>query len=218
MLNLNKILLPLLLCGTVMADTTIKFGGMVKEEMSDFNFAFDLKEEANGWQREIESNAFYSKGMNNEGLLNGKVIFDFTGTRWEGKTKHYVFAVGGYNFDKYRVNEERIVAGIGHGIKLLRTPTTKASWETSVANLNTDFGNETIIRNSLWFFYKLGENFSVTNKYLLESGDVEYTRNETYLNYKLTDRTMVSAGNVYTKDPISDNIFTINLTISLNDK
>jgi len=214
MLNLSKIIISLFLCGNVMADTSIKLGAMIKDEMLDLNFALDSKQEANGWQREIESNFFYSDKMNNEGLLNGKLIFDFSGTRWEGTT-HYIFAVGGYNFDRYRDNEERIVAGLGHGIKLLRTPTTKASWETSIANLNTDIGNEFILRNSLWFFYKVADKVSFTNKYLIESGDVEYVRNETYFNYQLTEKLKLSLGNVYTEDPISDNVTTINLNFTL---
>ena len=43
---------------------------------------------------------------------------------------------------------------------------------------------------------------SFTNKTLWESGDDDYLRNETSLDYHLTDNVTVGMKNVYTKDPI----------------
>lgn len=188
-------------------------GGMfMKGGSSNFDISLDYKNEKGLWQTEVEGNYFWSEKnnveMRNEGLVNVKRIYTFA-------DRHYLIANAGYNFDDYRLLDTRKTYGAGYGFKILRTDKFKASHEITFLNLNTDLGNELIWRNSLWFFYKIDDLVSLTNKYLVETGDVEYIRNETYFNYQLTEKLKLSLGNVYTEDPVSDNVTTISFNFAL---
>ena len=213
MLNLNKILVFIMLVPNMALANSVSIGGMfMKGGSSNFNLALDFKEEVGRWQTEVEGNYFYSEKnnieMRNEGLLNVKRILTLT-------DKHYVIGNVGYNFDEYRTLDTRTTYGAGYGYKILRTEKFKASNEITFLNLNTDLGDELIWRNSLWFFYKLADQLSFTNKYLIETGDTDYVRNETYFNFQLTKQLKLSLGNVYTEDPISDNVTTISFNFAL---
>jgi hypothetical protein len=89
----------------------------------------------------------------------------------------------------------------------------KASIENSIAYLKSNANNEPIIRSSLWYAFNMTNNISFTNKFLWESGDDDYTRNETSFDYSVTDNVTVGIKNVYTKDPIEYSIFNITLGV-----
>ena len=127
--------------------------------------------------------------------------------------KHYVIGVTSYDYDEFRTNNDRIVMGAGHGYKILRTDRHKASIENSVAYLKANSVSEPILRSSLWYSFKMSEGVSFTNKLLWESGDDDYTRNETSFDYSLTDNVTIGLKNVYTKDPIEYSIFNITLGV-----
>ena len=103
--------------------------------------------------------------------------------------------------------------GAGHGYKILRTEKHKASIENSIAYLKSNANNEPILRSSLWYSFKMSEGVLFTNKFLWESGDDDYTRNETSFDYSLTDNVTIGLKNVYTKDPIEYSIFNITLGV-----
>ena len=118
-----------------------------------------------------------------------------------------------YDYDKFRADGDRKVLGIGYGIKLLRTERFKASNELSLAQLNTDSISEGIVRNSLWFSYKVSTNVNFTNKFLYEEGSESevFIRNETSLNYNFENGTILSLNNTYTEDPVDNNVLSISL-------
>ena len=136
----------------------------------------------------------------------GKVNKDLT-------DKFYTFGVASYDSDKLRDTGDRIVGGAGIGIKLFRNDNWKISHESSVAYLTNDAVSEAILRNSLWVFYKLGDNLNVTNKLLSETGTDNYLRNETGLNYNLTDTVSIGFSNTYTEDPIDNNVLSVTIGV-----
>ena len=118
-----------------------------------------------------------------------------------------------YDADKLRASGDRAVAGAGVGWKILRTDNWKVSHESSVAYLTNDIVSEAILRNSLWVFYKLNDNISITNKLLSETGTDTYLRNETGINYSLTETVSIGLSNIYTEDPVDNNV--LNVTIGI---
>lgn len=127
--------------------------------------------------------------------------------------KFYTFGVASYDSDKLRDTGDRIVGGAGLGWKIFRNDNWKISHESSLAYLTTDFVDEAIFRNSLWIFYKLGENLNVTNKLLSETGTDKYLRNETSLNYSLTEKVSLGFSNTYTEDPIDNNVLSVTIGV-----
>jgi putative salt-induced outer membrane protein YdiY len=127
--------------------------------------------------------------------------------------KYYTFGVLSYGTDKLRASGDRIVGGAGLGMKLFRNDHWKVSHETSVAYLSNDEVSEAILRNSLWVFYKLDDNLNVTNKLLHETGTDTYLRNETAINYNLSEAITVGFSNTYTEDPIDNNVLSITLGV-----
>lgn len=127
--------------------------------------------------------------------------------------KYYTFGVLSYGTDKLRSSGDRIVGGAGLGIKLFKNDNWKVSHETSVAYLSNKDVSEAILRNSLWVFYKLDKNLNVTNKLLHESGTDTYLRNETAINYNLSEAVTVGLSNTYTEDPIDNNVLSITLGV-----
>jgi putative salt-induced outer membrane protein YdiY len=127
--------------------------------------------------------------------------------------KYYAFSVVSYDADKLRASGDRAVAGAGVGWKILRTDNWKVSHESSVAYLTNDIVSEAILRNSLWVFYKLNDNISITNKLLSETGTDTYLRNETGINYSLTETVSIGLSNIYTEDPVDNHV--LNVTIGI---
>ncbi len=127
--------------------------------------------------------------------------------------KYYTFGVLSYDSDQLRASGDRVVGGGGIGIRLYRNDNWKISHESSIAYLTNDLVSEAIFRNSLWVFYKLDDNLNVTNKLLSETGTDTYLRNETAINYSLTETVSVGFSNTYTEDPIDNNVLSVTLGV-----
>lgn len=127
--------------------------------------------------------------------------------------KYYTFGVLSYDSDQLRASGDRVVGGGGIGIRLYRNDNWKISHESSIAYLTNDIVSEAIFRNSLWVFYKLDDNLNVTNKLLSETGTDTYLRNETAINYNLSETVSVGFSNTYTEDPIDNNVLSVTLGV-----
>lgn len=127
--------------------------------------------------------------------------------------KYYAFSVTSYDTDKLRASGDRVVAGAGVGYKVFRNENWKISYESSIAYLTTDIVDEAIMRGSLWVFYKLNDTLNVTNKLLTETGTDTYLRNETSVNYSLSDKVSLGFSNTYTEDPIDNNVLSITIGV-----
>ena len=196
----------------VKAETSAKIGGTFVnlDESIVFTGSIDNKWETELWQGTFEADYAY-KAEDGDQTINkfktsGKLIKSLN-------EKHYIVTTGSYDYDEFRDNQDRIVMGAGHGYKILRTDRHKASIENSIAYLKSNSNSDPILRSSLWYAFNMTDNISFTNKFLWESGDDDYTRNETSFDYSLTDNVTVGIKNVYTKDPIEYSIFNITLGV-----
>jgi|TARA_B100000073_G_scaffold346230_1_gene357131 putative salt-induced outer membrane protein len=193
------------------AKGSAKIGGtFVNSESATVTGSFNYSWEQDKWQQTFESDFQYKKEDDketmNELFLNTKANYTFA-------PKHYAFGVAQYDYDKFRADGDRKVLGFGYGYKLLRTEKFKASNEFSIAQLNTDTISEMILRNSLWFSYKVSTNVNFTNKFLYEEGSQSdvFIRNETALNYNFKNGTVLSFNNTYTEDPVDNNVLSVTI-------
>ena len=136
----------------------------------------------------------------------GKVNKDLT-------EKYYTSGVLSYDSDQLRASGDRVVGGAGIGIKIFKNDNWKISHESSIAYLTSDQVSEAIFRNSLWVFYKLNDSLNITNKLLNETGTDTYLRNETALNYSLTETVSIGFSNTYTEDPIDNNVLSVTIGV-----
>ena len=151
----------MILSNPLNASGSAKLGGtLINSHSVTINGSFDYQWEQDKWQQTLETDYVYKK-EDSEEILN-EFVFN-TKTNYTFSPKQYVFGVLGYDNDKFRADGDRKVLGVGYGYKLLRTDRMKASNEFSIATLQTDSINEAIIRNSLWFFYKVAEKITFTN-------------------------------------------------------
>ncbi len=201
----------LLLSTSVQGSGSVNVGGtFVNSDQATFKAGWKDTWEEGKWQRTWESDYIYKKAN------DIKTLNEFYGSYKANYTfapKHYVFAQASYDYDEFREDGDRKVSAFGYGIKLLRTDKFKVSNEFSIGYLNTENYQETIWRNSLWFFFKLDDKYTLTNKFLYTIGDRSdvYIRNQTSFNYLLTDKITVGLSNTYTEDPIDNNVLSINL-------
>ena len=202
----------IILAPNAIADTKAKIGGTFIniDESVVLTASLDNKFETEKYQGVFEADYAYQADDGDQTInkfkTSGKLIKSLN-------DKHYVIGVTSYDYDEFRTNNDRIVMGAGHGYKILRTDKHKASIENSVAYLKSNANSEPILRSSLWYSFKMSEGVSFTNKLLWESGDDDYTRNETSFDYSLTDNVTIGLKNVYTKDPIEYSIFNITLGV-----
>ena len=169
-------------------------------------------------ERDIEFNYRYQDKSNirttNKGLIQFKQRYEFA-------DKHYLFGLGRYDYNEFRTINHRTQVNVGWGYKLIRTDKIKMSNEFAIGYLNSAMDldnsnsvNEIIYRNSLWFLYKIAPKISFSNKYLYEGSNVPLTRIETTFSYQILEHTQIAIKNIYTKDPISDNILSFNVGYS----
>jgi putative salt-induced outer membrane protein YdiY len=211
----NKILTIVLtlIALPVFAGGSAKIGGtFVNSDEATFTVSLDNQWEQGAWQRSSEIDYIY-KESNDVETLNE--FYGSTKLNYTFAPKHYVFGQLIYDTDKFRTDETRTSLTAGYGYKLLRTERFKASNEISVGFLNSDLVEEVIYRNSLWFFYKIADKVSLTNKYLLEWGDEadDYVRNETSLNYNFDNGLVLSLTNTYTEDPVDNNVLGVTIGV-----
>ena len=79
--------------------------------------------------------------------------------------------------------------------------------------MHNNVGNEVYVRNSVWFFYKVADKVNFTNKFLYEASDVPLLRNETAINFMVTETLKLGISNIYTEDPRSDNVLAFNIGV-----
>ncbi len=200
----------LLLSPIVIAKGKVDFGGKLDDGDLSITTSLDYSWQTNSEdvERDIEFDYRFKDEddirTTNKGLLAFK-------HRYEFHKKHYVFGLGRFDFDEFRPIRNRTQGNVGWGYKIIRAGNIKMSNELAVGLLHTDKGQEMIIRNSLWFFYKVAPKLSFTNKYLYEASNVPLVRNETQFDYLLTDKIKVGIKNIYTEDPVSDNILSFNI-------
>ena len=188
------------------ADLSGKFSNGDLYFITSVDYSWETKSE--DVERDIEFDYRYQDKASVRTTNRGLIAFK---QRYEFSEKHYVFGLGRFDFNEFRPITNRTQANVGWGYKILRTDTMKMSNELAMGLLHTDTGQEMIVRNSLWFFYKVAPRLSFSNKYLYEFADVPVVRNETEFNYLLTDTVKVGIKNIYTEDPVSDNIVSFNI-------
>jgi len=213
MTNKFLIIVLTLVALPVFAGGSAKIGGtFVNSDEATFTASLDNKWEEGVWQRSSEIDYIYKESNDIETLNE---FYGSTKINYTFAPKHYVFGQLIYDADKFRADETRISLTYGYGYKLLRTERFKASNEISVGYLNSDLLDEVIFRNSLWFFYKVADKVSLTNKYLLEWGDNadDYVRNETSLNYNFDNGLVLSLTNTYTEDPVDNNVLGVTIGV-----
>lgn len=197
----------------VFAGGSANIGGtFVNSDEATFTASLDNQWEQGAWQRSSEIDYIYKESNDIETLNE---FYGSTKINYTFAPKHYVFGQLIYDTDKFRADETRISVTYGYGYKLLRTERLKASNEISVGYLNSDLLDEVIFRNSLWFFYKVANKVSLTNKYLLEWGDNadDYVRNETSLNYNFDNGIVLGLTNTYTEDPVDNNVLGVTIGV-----
>ena len=196
------------------AQTEAKIGGVfVNSDDRTVTATIDHSRERKQWQRIFEFD-YVNKDSGDKVLqkMNTNIKFNYT---FKSMPKHYVITQFTYDYDKTRPVQDRLSTGLGWGYKLLRTSRFKASNELSIARLETEVFNEVVIRDSLWLFYDISDKIRFVNKFLYESGDKsnDYYRNETGFDYVIEENFTIGIANVYTKDPIENNVLNINFGV-----
>jgi putative salt-induced outer membrane protein YdiY len=194
---------------TAFADSKITVGGtMVKDTSSVVTAAVDHSKEYGSWQHALEANYIYNEKNNirtrNEGYFSFKENYALD-------ERSYAIGWLRYDHDEFRNDSNRSTLSLGYGYKLLRTDRMKVSNEFSVGQMNHNLGWSDVVTNSLWVSYKVAKRVTFVNKFLIDWADQQYVRNRTELNYQFDEGVILGVTNLYTKDPIVDNITTFNV-------
>ena len=217
---MNKKLLGLVLLGLLFISPTVNAGGQIdfsgKLDDSDLslNTSIDYSWPVGKFERDIEFDYRYKDEDNLTTTNKGLIAFK---QRYEFKQRHYTFGLVRYDYNEFRPITDRRQVNIGWGYKIIRSEKIKMSNEFAVGYLNSEMNvgsnsvNEVLLRNSLWFFYKVAPKLNFTNKFLYEASDTPLIRNETAFNYLLTDKIKISLKNVYTEDPDNNNFLSFNV-------
>jgi len=191
----------------------IDFGGKLDDGdlsiLTSLRYTWETNSEHR--ERDIEFNYRYKDKSNNKTTNKGLIQLK---ERYEFADRHYAFGLGRYDYNEFRSVHTRFQASAGWGYKILRTDKIKMSNELAIGMLHTNEGDEVIYRNSLWFLYKVAPKISFSNKYLYEGSNVPLTRIETEFSYQILDNTQIAIKNIYTEDPITDNIISFNIGYS----
>jgi len=208
----NKIVLAILLScvlPTAFADSKITIGGtLVKDTSTVVTTSIDHSKEYGRWQHALESTYVYNEKNSirtrNEGYFSFK-------ENYELGEKDYALGWLRYDHDEFRDDSNRTSLSFGYGYKLLRTDTLKVSNEFSVGKMNHNLGLSDVVSNSFWVSYKVAKKVTFINRFLVDWADQQYIRNKTELNYQLDQGIILGVTNLYTKDPVIDNITTFNI-------
>lgn len=154
----------------------------------EIDLSLDWTNEVGPWQSIVEFDHVTEESQGEEKTnltyLNLKQNYQYS-------DKIYVIGIVQFDTDKFREDyETRSVIGGGIGYKIYKSNRIKISNEFSVAYLESDITEE-IYRNSLWASFKLAEKINASNKFLYESGDEPYKRNEFEIDYQLTDNMFI---------------------------
>lgn len=218
---MNKKLLGLVLLGLLFISPTVNAGGQIdftgKLDSGDLsiNTSLDYSWPVGKFERDIEFDYRYKD--EDEIVTTNKGLIAFK-QRYEFKQRHYTFGLVRYDYNEFRPITDRRQVNIGWGYKLIRTDKIKMSNEFAIGYLNSEMDlvgsnsvNEVLLRNSLWFFYKVAPKLNFTNKFLYEDSNIPLIRNETAFSYLLTDKIKISLKNVYTEDPDDSNFLSVNI-------
>ncbi len=200
------------ICPLSLADTKITVGGtLVKDSSTVITTSTDHSKEYGRWQHSLESNYVYNEKNNirtrNEGYFSFKENYSLD-------EKNYIIGWVRYDHDEFRYDPNRTTVSLGYGYKILRTDTVKISNELTAGQMNHSLGWSDVISNSLWVSYKVAKRITAVNKLFVDWADQQYVRNRTELNYQLEQGIILSLTNLYTRDPIDDNITTFNIGTS----
>lgn len=170
--------------------------------------------EGSRWSRNIDANTLYrrSNGVVNRNELNmlGKLNYDLN-------ERNYLQTAVRYEYNKFGLYRQKVVAGVGHGYYLLKTDQTRVSLETSIAQAFGSGLRELVFRESIWASYKFSPKSEISNKLLYESGGIfRQVRNVLALDYQLTDAVFASLVSTRVWDRLSPNtsVLSVNLGIS----
>ena len=193
---MKKLLLLLFLTPYIYAGS-FDIGGKVEDKANQFTASLDNSWEVGKFERDVEFNYRYKDANDIRTKNSGLIAFK---RRLTFQPKQYVFSLTRYDYNEFRDIKYRTQVGLGYGYKILRTERIKMS-------------NEFSARNSVWFFYKVADKVNFTNKFLYEASDVPLLRNETALNFMLTDKLKLGISNIYTEDPHDDNVLSFNVGV-----
>ena len=206
---MKKLLLLLLLTPCVYAGS-FDISGKVEDKANQFTASLDNSWEVGKFERDVEFNYRYKDANDIRTKNSGLIAFK---RRLTFQPKQYVFSLTRYDYNEFRDIKYRTQVGLGYGYKILRTEKIKMSNEFSIGFMKNNVGKEAYARNSVWFFYKVADKVNFTNKFLYEASDVPLLRNETAINFILTDKLKLGISNIYTEDPNDDNVLTFNIGI-----
>ena len=204
-------LLALITAQTAEAKTKITLGGQViAGDSTTANISVDHNWEKGPRQYVVDFDYFYKDQDGNRKRNDGQL--ELKGN-YALDTKNYVFVTGRYDYNEFRVNNSKIIGGVGYGRKLIRSSTVKLSDEISAGVLKNRNDWEPVVRNSIWLSVKLGNNGELVNKFLVEQGKETFIRNKTQLKYMITKNFNVGVTNTYIKDPAGRNVTLFNVGV-----
>jgi putative salt-induced outer membrane protein YdiY len=196
---------------TAFADGKITVGGqMVKDTNLAVTTVVEHSKEYGSWQHVLEANYIYLYNEKNNTRARNEGYFSFK-ENYALDEKSYAIGWVRHDYDEFRNDSNRSTLSLGYGYKLLRTDRMKISNEFSVGQMNHNLGWSDVVSNSLWVSYKVAKRVTFVNKFLIDWADQQYVRNRTELNYQFDDGIILAVTNLYTKDPIVDNITTFNV-------
>lgn len=170
--------------------------------------------EGSRWSRYVDANTIYRKSNGivnrNESNVLGKLNYDLD-------ERNYLQTAVRYEYNKFGLYQQKVVAGFGHGYYLVKTDHARVSLETSIAQAFGSGLRELVFRESIWASYKFSPKSEISNKLLFESGGIfRQVRNVLALDYQLTDAVFASLVSTRVWDRLSPNtsVLSVNLGIS----
>lgn len=196
---------------TAFAAGKITVGGQrVKDTNLGVTAAVDHSKEYGSWQHVLEANYIYLYNEKNNIRARNEGYFSFK-ENYALDERSYAIGWIRNDYDEFRNDSNRFTLSLGYGYKLLRTDRIKISNEFSVGQMNHNLGWSDVATNSLWVSYKVANRVTFVNRFLIDWADQQYIRNKTELNYQFDEGIILGMTNLYTKDPIVDNITMFNI-------
>jgi len=210
---MNKTL-ALLLCSamaqTAIASTTFGVGGIIDGQNSNSTLTGVLTHRYESGPLQQEFDASYMQQTSNGDRISqrtelfGKINYALTSRHYAQFSSRYVDTLG---------EDSRLVAGIGHGFKLVRTENLKISNELTLGK-NLVNSKDTVIADSIWIRYKLDDKNSVTNKFLVEVGDTTRVQNVLEVEHALDSRIALSLSHTEVRSDVDVSLSSFNIKVA----